>query len=106
MLVDVGGTYKDLEEDEDYIRVIQNKTSYEFADIIRNKLSDQDERFIDLEIECDMLRDHETEMRDVLNEINSLVQNAIYEIEKMPRMDRKKIIQYLNGIENEADNYI
>lgn len=104
MLVDVGGAYKDLVEDRHFVEVMQDKISYEFADIIRQKLSDSDGRFADLQEDYEYLEKNNSGFYETLQEIRSLVQNAICTVEKMPRMDRKKIIQLLEEIENEADN--
>lgn len=104
MLIDVGGEYKNLDEDRHFIDVIEDKISWEFADIIRQRLSGEDERFVDLQGDYEWLEKDNSGKYESLQEIISLVQNAICTIEKMTRIDRKKIIQLLEEIENEAEN--
>lgn len=104
MLIDVGGAYKNLDEDRHFIDVIEDKISWEFADIIRQKLSDQDDRFVELQDEYNWLEKDNSGKYEGLQEIISLVQNAICKVEGMKRLDRKVIIALFEEIEKEAEN--
>lgn len=100
MLVDIGGSYRDLAETKDYISVMQEKISYEFAREIEERLDwvqrredvyvkelNKDSTYIEMENE---------DLRICIDDINEILQNYIVPIEKGSRINRDKTIKMIN----------
>ena len=102
MLVDIGGEYKYLEDNKDYLQVIEDKISWEFADEIARRLDevrilaeclreDADSDFKYLEAENENLR-------NLIDDVNSELQHYLVPIEQGKRINRQEMIKLLNRV--------
>ena len=103
MMITTGlNTYENLVTNQDYLDIIEKRISYEFANEIRKKIDEaeneakiaQDRLDSDLtyyEAEC------ETYM-NLLDEINSMLQQFIVPIQRGDRINREKTIVLINTI--------
>ena len=102
MLIDIGGSYKNLVENEDYLDIIREKISDEFANEIQllideahivekihERAADSDFAYIEAENE---------DLRRTIDDINSELQQFIYPIEKGSRLNRDKTIKFINSL--------
>lgn len=100
MLIDIGQGYKNLVVDEDFIEVMQEQISYEFAEEIARRLSaaedevewiradaDSDSKYIEAENEG---------LRNLIDDVNSLLQCYLDPIERGKRINRQEMIKTLN----------
>ena len=107
MLVDVGkGKYRNLSTDEDFFGVIEEKISWEFAEELRNRFNERQEYFNELEENSDFnfIEQENEDLRNLIDDVNSMIQSYIYPIEKGERLYREKTIKFLNEIIKYLDN--
>lgn len=105
MLVDIGkGEYRNLWDMPDYLRVVEEKTSYEFVRVIEEKLNDVEQYIQDsiddykLGSDLTYIEAENEELRDLLDDVNSTLQNFIEPIEQGGRLNREKTIKMLNDV--------
>lgn len=105
MLVDIGnGEYRNLWDIPDYLRVVEEKTSYEFVRVIEEKLNDVEQYIQDsiddykLGSDLTYIEAENEELRDLLDDVNSTLQNFIEPIEQGGRLNREKTIKMLNDV--------
>ena len=102
MLIDIGNKYENLVENEDYLDIIREKISHEFANEIQllideahiiekihERAADSDAAYIEAENE---------ELRRTIDDINAELQQFIVPIEKGQRLNREKTIKLINRI--------
>ena len=112
MIVDIGGgQYRDLDTGTEYTQrqfcdVITEKISFEFAELIREMIDENNEEIKDLEIELDLEAATSAERYETIQRIRNLACEFADIVKKMERMDRKKIVSMFKEIETEADNYL
>lgn len=106
MMVDIGGgQYRDLDTDRQYLDVIAEKISFEFADIMSEWLDETKGDFADLKEEYDHLDRLTDEWQEVFQNVSNLAGEFAQIVDGMPRMDRKKIVSMFKEIEKELEQY-
>ena len=108
MLVDVGkGKYRNLSTDEDFFGVIEEKISWEFAEELRKRLNRVQEYIEELKEDSDFsyIEQENEYLRNLIDDVNSMIQSYIYPIERGQRLYRDKTIKFLNEIIKYLDNY-
>lgn len=100
MLIDIGTKYQDLNSNEDFLRIVEEKISYEFANEIREKLNGIENYINDLKEGTDLtyIEQENEELRYLIDDVNSMMQSYIYPIEKGGRLYRDKTIKFFNNI--------
>lgn len=107
MLVDIGNSkYIDLNSNEDYLRIIEEKISYEFADELRHRLNGVQEYIEELKENSDIpyIEQENEDLRNLIDDVNSMMQSYIYPIEKGERLYREKTIKFFNEVIKYLDN--
>lgn len=109
MIVDIGGgQYRDIDTDAQLLGLIAEKISLEVMDMIFEwyKISKKmcSDCMENMDYDADMIAEENGLLRDTLNEIESLAQQAQEEVENAKRLDRKKIIEMFRDIDREARN--
>lgn len=99
MLIDIGQRkYENLVEDADFVDIIATKISPEFAYEVGNRLNDLErQRNIDLQ-DADYIMLENEQLCDVIDEVNSILQNLVAPLEKGDRINRDKVIKTLNSV--------
>lgn len=102
MLYDIGGEYKYLTDERDFLQVIEDKTSYEFADEIARRLHEA-EYFTDyLRKDADSdfkyLEAENENLRNLIDDVNSELQCYLVPIEQGKRINRQGVINLLNRV--------
>lgn len=99
MLIDVGQRkYENLVEDADFVDIIATKISPEFAYEVGNRLNDLErQRSLDLQ-DADYIMMENEQLCDVIDEVNSILQNLVAPLEKGDRINRDKVIKTLNSV--------
>lgn len=106
MLIDIGNKYINLNSDEDYLRVIEEKISYEFADELRCRFNRIQECIEELRENSDISYfEQENEvLRNLIDDVNSMLQSYIFPIKKGKRLYREKTINFFNEVIKYLDN--
>lgn len=105
MIVDIGGgQYRDLDTDEQFLEVIREKISFEFAEIIREIISETSADFEEIKDERSYLDRLTDEYIECLQNIRNLAHFAKDKTRSMKRIDRNCIIATFEEIEYEAEN--
>lgn len=107
MLIDIGNEkYRDLDTNEDFLRVIEKKISWEFAEEIRKKFNGIEEYIEDLRNNSDItyIEQENEDLRFLIEDVNSILQSYIYPIEKGERLYRDKTIKLFREIIKMLDN--
>lgn len=116
MLIDIGNKYENLVTNQDYLRVIEDKTSAEFAyevEKIFNAAEVEKERMINEAIsDAEWFERENEQMARDMDDTNSLLQQLQVDIERgsqAQRLDRKKILETLKKavkmLDSWRDNY-
>lgn len=110
MLVDVGNhEYKNVVTDEDFIEVISEKISPEFAKEISEKISEQNNAYQELQFGYDCYYEHSEEVSQQFQRIytimlnifsNKLIEDCDIDSEKYD-----KLIKYLHEVEDISNEY-
>lgn len=100
MMVDIGNGYKDLSSTEDFLTIIEEKISWEFADEIRKKLNGIEDYINELKENSDItyIEQENEDLRYLIDDVNSMMQSYIFPIEKGERLYRDKTIKFFNNI--------
>lgn len=107
MLIDIGNEkYRDLDTNEDFLRIIEEKISWEFAEEIRRKFNGIEEYIEDLRNNSDItyIEQENEDLRFLIEDVNSILQSYIYPIEKGERLYRDKTIKLFREIIKMLDN--
>lgn len=103
MLIDTGNNkYLNLVTDEDFLRIIEQKISWEFSEEIRKRFGRVEEYIENLKNNSDItyIEQENQELRFLINDVNFMMQFYIYPIEKGERLYREKTIKFFNQIIN------
>lgn len=76
MLVDIGGKYMDLDADIQYLYVIRDRISHQFAEIIEQKMCIYADKLQDTELELDLEAATSAELREALKHIEEMAWSA------------------------------
>lgn len=105
-MIDIGdGKFRDLDTDRQFIDVIAEKISPEFADIIRERIENADEDYRDLENDRDRLDDLTDEYIEVFQRVEKLTRNFSIQIDMLQHIHRKTVLNMLEEIKNEVKVY-
>ena len=105
-MIDIGdGKFRDLDTDRQFIDVIAEKISPEFADIIRERIENADKDYRDLENDRDRLDDLTDEYIEVFQRVEKLTRNFSIQIDMLQRIHRKTVLNMLEEIKNEVKVY-
>ena len=102
-MFDIGGEYQDIDTLQQMVAVIEEKTSYEFAiecEELMTVAALQARADIEgAQYDCDRMSEEWQAMRDVVEEINSQLQQYLYDLErgKIP-FSRKPLKKLLSEI--------
>ena len=108
MLIDVGDRkYRNISSDEDFLRIVEEKISWEFAEELRKRLNRVQEYIEELKEDSDFsyIEQENEYLRNLIDDVNSMIQSYIYPIERGQRLYRDKTIKFLNEIIKYLDNY-
>lgn len=108
MLIDVGDRkYRNISSDEDFLRIVEEKISWEFAEELRKRLNGVQEYIEELKEDSDFsyIEQENEDLRNLIDDVNSMIQSYIYPIERGQRLYRDKTIKFLNEIIKYLDNY-
>lgn len=103
MLVDIGGKYMDLDTDTQYLNVIRDRISHQFAEIIEQKMCIYADKLLDTEIELDLEAATSAELREALKRIENLAWEAKHKAVK--ENCSKNIVSLFREIEDDAGQY-
>lgn len=109
MIVDIGGgQYRDIDTDAQLLGLIAEKISLEVMDmafewykISKKMCADCMEQ---MDYDADMIAEENSLLRDALNEIESLAQQAQVKVETAKRVDRRALVKMFEEIDREARN--
>lgn len=109
MLIDVGDRkYRNISSDEDFLRIVEEKISWEFAEELRKRLNGVQEYINELKEDSDSdfsyIEQENEYLRNLIDDVNSMIQSYIYPIERGQRLYRDKTIKFLNEIIKYLDN--
>ena len=107
MLIDVGDRkYRNISSDEDFLRIVEEKISWEFAEELRKRLNGVQEYIEELKEDSDFsyIEQENEYLRNLIDDVNSMIQSYIYPIERGRRLYRDKTIKFLNEIIKYLDN--
>ena len=107
MLIDVGNRkYRNISSDEDFLRIVEEKISWEFAEELRKRLNGVQEYIDELKEDSDFscIEQENEYLRNLIDDVNSMIQSYIYPIERGQRLYRDKTIKFLNEIIKYLDN--
>lgn len=103
MIVDIGGKYMDLDTDTQYLNVIRDRISHQFAEIIEQKMCSYADKLLDTEIELDLEAATSAELREALKHIEVMAWREKQKAIAAGVPD--KIIELLREIEDYAGQY-
>ena len=109
MLIDVGDRkYRNISSDEDFLRIVEEKISWEFAEELRKRLNGVQEYIEELKEDSDsgfsFIEQENEYLRNLIDDVNLMIQSYIYPIERGQRLYRDKTIKFLNEIIKYLDN--
>lgn len=107
MLIDVGDRkYRNISSDEDFLRIVEEKISWEFSEELRKRLNGVQEYIEELKEDSDFsyIEQENEYLRNLIDDVNSMIQSYIYPIERGQRLYRDKTIKFLNEIIKYLDN--
>lgn len=109
MIVDIGGGQcRDIDTDEQLLGLIAEKISIEVMDMVFEWYKISKKMCADcmeqMDYDADMIAEENGLLRDALNEIESLAQQAQEDVENAKRIDRKKLVKMFRDIDREARN--
>lgn len=103
MIVDIGGKYMDLDTDTQYLNVIRDRISYQFAEIIEQKMCIYADKLLDTEIELDLEAATSEELREALKHIEEMAWRSKQKAIQSGFPD--KLIELFRDIEEYAGRY-
>lgn len=103
MLVAVGEyQYENIVTDEDFVDIIDEKISHEFACEIRKRLdwNTRQEELQDTLMADDFkfIEAENEELCNAIDDVNSILQNLVVPLERGARINRDKVIKTLNNV--------
>lgn len=107
MVIEVGkNEYKNLVTDNDFLNVISDKVSYEFAREIAHEIELTEDEIKALTDESDLpyIEAENEELINLIDDVNSTLQHLIVPIEKGQRIDRDKVIKTINEVIKQLTN--
>lgn len=109
MIVDIGGgQYRDIDTDAQLLGLIAEKISLEVMDMIFEWYKVSEKKCADcmeqMNYDADMIAEENGLLRDALNEIESLAQQAQVKVETAKRVDRRALVKMFEEIDREARN--
>lgn len=103
MLIDVGGKYMDLDDNRQFLDVIQMKISYQFAEEIGKRIESCCDKLMDTELELDLEAATSAELREALKHIEMMAWREKQKAIAAGVPD--KIIELFREIEDYAGQY-
>ncbi len=103
MIVDIGGKYMDLDTDTQYLNVIRDRISHQFAEIIEQKMCIYADKLLDTEIELDLEAATSAELREAMKHIEEMTWSAKHKALQSGFPDG--IIELFREIEDYAGQY-
>lgn len=101
MVIEVGqNEYKNLVTNNDFLNVISDKVSYEFAREIAHKIELTEYEIKALTDESDLpyIEAENEELINLIDDVNSILQHLVVPIEKGQRINRDKVIKTINEV--------
>lgn len=105
-MIDTGGKYENLVTDDDFCDVINRKISPEFALIIRQKITNENDRMDELQSDLEYEAADNAAYFEAMQRIHGAAYDAALTVKKMERVDKKKIIALFDEIKFEASNFL
>lgn len=107
MVIEVGqNEYKNLVTNNDFLNVISDKVSYEFAREIAHKIELTEDEIKALTDESDLpyIEAENEELINLIDDVNSTLQHLIVPIERGQRINRDKVIKTINEVIRQLTN--
>lgn len=109
MIVDIGGgQYRDIDTDAQLLGLIAEKISLEVMGMVFEWYKISEKMCADcmakMDYDADMIAEENGLLRDALNEIESLAQQAQVKVETAKRLDRRALVKMFRDIDREARN--
>lgn len=101
MLIDIGDRkYRNISSDEDFLRIVEEKISWELSEELRKRLNGVQEYIEELKEDSDFsyIEQENEYLRNLIDDVNSMIQSYIYPIERGQRLYRDKTIKFLNEV--------
>lgn len=107
MVIEVGkNEYQNLVTNNDFLNVISDKISYEFAREIAHKIELTEDEIRALTDESDMayIEAENEELLNLIDDVNSILQHLIVPIKRGQRINRDKVIKTINEVIRQLTN--
>ena len=101
MLIDIGGEYKDIDRQEQFLDVIRTKVSHEFTEHIKDMMDEASYRAENEDV--DFLYCEIEQKDNQLDEIRSMTQQLIEALEKGQRCTKQAVLPVLRRIDRKAE---